>query len=111
MGPNNTQCANCHIKCHENCYYGDGADKRQCCVMDSKGYCTKCNCEWSCHNNYRATSSKTITWVEEVESKDLVNALKGYKSDLSTSEQLINNYKTNLIGQLNEIGGYITDIN
>ena len=47
VGPNNTYCRNCQTKCHENCYFGDDEEKKGCCVMNEKGYCTKCGCLWN----------------------------------------------------------------
>ena len=47
---NCTQCPNAP-SCHDKCIYERDEDKDKCSAMDSSGYCIKCKCHWSKHQN------------------------------------------------------------
>ncbi|XP_022796004.1 uncharacterized protein LOC111334512 [Stylophora pistillata] len=52
-GRHTTTCLRCNYTCHENCAYADDNDKRKCCAIDRRGYCTVCtqHCVWKEHKN------------------------------------------------------------
>lgn len=111
-GPNHTRCNICQQLCHENCAFGDGDDKKNCCMMNSNGHCTKSGCGhfWQSHTNYRFTETKTRHWTEQVESKTLIAALGGFQKDKSQTQALIDNFKLKLLEKISEIGQSIIKI-
>ena len=62
QGPNDTTCDYCKKRCHLNCAFGDGDDKKNCAVMNSAGFCEKCGHLWSQHIKYREIKQNIIEW-------------------------------------------------
>ncbi|XP_020891889.1 uncharacterized protein LOC110231237 [Exaiptasia diaphana] len=52
-GTHTTNCLRCNMTCHDDCAYADDADKKDCCAMNSSGYCKVCpsGCYWNNHKN------------------------------------------------------------
>ena len=70
---NVTQCTKCSGAagiCHEDCHFGNGEDKVNCCAMDDNGNCTVCpgKCSWQSHVNTNIVfRQKTVDKVIDVE--------------------------------------------
>lgn len=53
--------------CHDNCTFGDGADKKNCVAMDKDGNCTVCpgKCHFVNHSNdHFLRKSRTIKKIQ-----------------------------------------------
>jgi len=89
-GINTTNCEDCHFTCHESCGYADNEEKKECCAMNSDGYCMRCpsRCYWDKHKN-----TPYIYQFEEVTEKRKYSALKAkyenIKGKMQTPEQLL----------------------
>ena len=73
-GQHVTNCLNCHVTCHINCFIPNDADKRNCRAMDVTGHCTQCSekCFWNQHANtpyifQYVTEKVTKTYAEKLE--------------------------------------------
>ena len=94
VGQYTTTCQSCNRTCHDNCIFGPGESKVNCCAMGSMGYCTVCpgKCHHSIHKNL------PILWVSEdqensVTDKDLEKRYYDEKSKLTKEAQYINGLK------------------
>ena len=89
-GKHTTTCLICNFTCHNNCYYANNEEKKNCCSMDYKGYCTVCpkKCRWQEHVNV-----PYIIKHGEIEVEETVEELKKKYYDctnkLSLSDQII----------------------
>ena len=80
--------------CHDNCGYGPGKSKADCCAIGSNGYYRNCpgKCHHTMHQNlpiiyYSETKEETVT------NKDLEKRYYDNKSKLSKETQYINGLK------------------
>ena len=89
-GIHTTTCLKCNFTCHNNCFYADDSEKRNCCAMNMDGYCHVCpnKCYWDGHKNVpyiiKYTEIEVEETVEELKKKYFDN-----QSKLSLSEQII----------------------
>ena len=89
-GRHTTTCLICNFTCHSNCYYSNNDDKKNCCSMNSSGYCTVCpkKCHWKEHVNV-----PYVIKHGEIEVEETVEELKKKYYDstnkLSLSDQII----------------------
>lgn len=89
-GRHTTTCLICNFTCHQNCYYSNNEDKKNCCSMNYNGFCTVCpkKCRWQEHVNV-----PYIIKHGEIEVEETVEELKKKYFDssnkLSLSDQII----------------------
>ena len=89
-GRHSTTCLICNFTCHSDCYFSGDDDKKNCCAMNSSGYCNVCpkKCHWKEHVNV-----PYIIKHGEIEVEETVEELKKKYYDstnkLSLSDQII----------------------
>ena len=87
-----TNCTICNNTCHERCYIPEDSRKSGCSVMDSNGYCTKCEkkCHWSHHRNHPYKFVvKRVAFTET--SEDLKRKYGDALSGKQSAESWLNN--------------------
>ncbi|XP_062284305.1 uncharacterized protein LOC133990146 [Scomber scombrus] len=116
-----TNCQQCRQTCHQNCPYGNDADKYKCPVMGRDGRCTVCpgKCHWSSHFNqkYRweykeVTEKRTVNEMKEKYLKaseakvtvwDLINKLKAEYECVQEKVKKLMEESTKCLNRLREI--------
>lgn len=68
VGSNETMCQYCKNKCHYNCAFGDGEEKKNCVAMNKEKnyFCNECDHVWNQHINYREQKQEVFEEEELV---------------------------------------------
>ena len=80
-GIHTTLCLKCNRTCHDNCTIADDSLKIKCSMMDTKGNCINCNCNWTVHKN--------VPYIIKVEMIEKVTTLEDLKKQHYNSESMI----------------------
>uniref|UniRef100_A0A1X7U3Q5 Uncharacterized protein n=1 Tax=Amphimedon queenslandica TaxID=400682 RepID=A0A1X7U3Q5_AMPQE len=83
-----TNCANCHISCHNDCAYADDKDKWRCSAMsgnESNATCTVCvgHCTWRKHFN----NGYTFEFYDDYETQTLEELRQNFNKAQSDKNQ------------------------